>query len=141
MEMAYIQAENLKHKRTFTKTLIVLAPFVTCLLYTSYRTSSVFFKLFIKSTLKITINRSMDIFSIFSRLICNNTFFISYAFTCVLRADAFCLFYNIKNFLILQQITPCCTDTVSYTHLLWMLFAEMVRRDIKWRWHIFRQRT
>ena len=25
MEMAYIQAENLKHKRTFTKTLIVLA--------------------------------------------------------------------------------------------------------------------
>ena len=29
MEMAYIQAENLKHKRTFTKTLIVLAPFVT----------------------------------------------------------------------------------------------------------------
>lgn len=25
-------------------------------------------------------------------------FFISYAFTCVLRADAFCLFYNIKNF-------------------------------------------
>ena len=27
MEMAYIQAENLKHKRTFTKTLIVLAPF------------------------------------------------------------------------------------------------------------------
>ena len=39
-------------------------------------------------------------------------FFISYAFTCVLRADAFCLFYNIKNFLILQQITPCCTDMV-----------------------------
>ncbi len=31
MEMAYIQAENLKHKRTFTKTLIVLAPFVTAL--------------------------------------------------------------------------------------------------------------
>ena len=23
----------------------------------------------------------------------------------------------------------------------WMLFAEMVRRDIKWRWHIFRQKT
>lgn len=32
MEMAYIQAENLKHKRTFTKTLIVLAPFVTALM-------------------------------------------------------------------------------------------------------------
>jgi len=32
MEMAYIQAENLKHKRTFTKTLIVLAPFVTALI-------------------------------------------------------------------------------------------------------------
>ena len=31
MEMAYIQAENLKHKRTFTKTLIVLAPFGTFL--------------------------------------------------------------------------------------------------------------
>ena len=32
MEMAYIQAENLKHKRTFTKTLMVLAPFVTALM-------------------------------------------------------------------------------------------------------------
>ena len=32
MEMAYIQAENLKHKRTFTKTLIVLAPFITALM-------------------------------------------------------------------------------------------------------------
>ena len=32
MEMAYIQAENLKHKRTFTKALIVLAPFVTALI-------------------------------------------------------------------------------------------------------------
>lgn len=32
MEIAYIQAENLKHKRTFTKTLIVLAPFVTALM-------------------------------------------------------------------------------------------------------------
>ena len=32
MEMAYIQAENLKHKRTFTKALIVLAPFVTALM-------------------------------------------------------------------------------------------------------------
>ena len=32
MKMAYIQAENLKHKRTFTKTLIVLAPFVTALM-------------------------------------------------------------------------------------------------------------
>lgn len=30
MEMAYIQAENLKHKRTFTKTLIVLAPVCNC---------------------------------------------------------------------------------------------------------------
>ena len=30
--MAYIQSENLKHKRTFTKTLIVLAPFVTALM-------------------------------------------------------------------------------------------------------------
>lgn len=32
MERAYIQAENLKHKRTFTKTLMVLAPFVTALM-------------------------------------------------------------------------------------------------------------
>ncbi|MCR1919395.1 lantibiotic immunity ABC transporter MutE/EpiE family permease subunit [Frisingicoccus caecimuris] len=32
MEMAYIQAENLKHKRTFTKTLMILAPFVTALM-------------------------------------------------------------------------------------------------------------
>ena len=32
MEMRYIQAENLKHKRTFTKTLLVLAPFVTALM-------------------------------------------------------------------------------------------------------------
>lgn len=32
MEMAYIRSENLKHKRTFTKTLIVLAPFVTALM-------------------------------------------------------------------------------------------------------------
>ena len=32
MEMRYIHAENLKHKRTFTKTLIVLAPFVTALM-------------------------------------------------------------------------------------------------------------
>ena len=29
MEMAYIQAENLKHKRTFTKTLIVLVGVAT----------------------------------------------------------------------------------------------------------------
>ncbi len=29
MKMAYIQAEHLKHKRTFTKTLMVLAPFIT----------------------------------------------------------------------------------------------------------------
>lgn len=28
-----------------------------------------------------------------------------------------------------------------WNNSLWMLFAEMVRRDIKWRWHIFRQRT
>ncbi len=32
MEMAYIQAENLKHKENFHKTLIVLAPFVTALM-------------------------------------------------------------------------------------------------------------
>ena len=32
MEMAYIQAENLKHKRTFTKSLIVLATFVSALM-------------------------------------------------------------------------------------------------------------
>lgn len=30
--MKYIQAENLKHKRTFTKTLIILAPIVTALM-------------------------------------------------------------------------------------------------------------
>ena len=30
--MKYIQGENLKHKRTFTKTLIILAPFVTALM-------------------------------------------------------------------------------------------------------------
>ena len=28
-----------------------------------------------------------------------------------------------------------------WNNSLWMLFAEMVRRDIKWRWYIFRQRT
>ncbi len=32
MEMAYMQAENLKHKRTFVKKLMVLAPLVTMLI-------------------------------------------------------------------------------------------------------------